>query len=97
MRTGVGLVMPAVGLALLVAVAGCTEPEPLYCDPQTPCTKSGYTCMFSRRTCILGGDLALPDGPAAQPDGQSEGGTTEGGAAADGAPDHTAAPDGGSG
>ncbi len=51
--TGV-MVVPV--LFLLPALTGCTEPEPLYCDAEHPCTLPGYTCMYSRRTCIFKGN-----------------------------------------
>lgn len=39
-------------LALFSMLAGCTEPEPLYCDPEHPCLQLGYTCKYSLRTCV---------------------------------------------
>ena len=69
------------------ALCGCTEPEPLYCDPEHPCNQPGYSCDYSRRTCVLndsedlggspdmiGPDQAAPDAGAdkgPQPDTQA--------------------------
>ena len=74
---GVMVVLPV--LLLLPALCGCTEPEPLYCDAEHPCTQAGYTCMYSRRTCIFKG-------------GQDSGGDTGGGGADQLLPD-TVGPD----
>ena len=54
--TGVMVIVPLLVLALVPVLGGCTEPEPLYCDAEHPCTQTGYTCMYSRRTCIFKGD-----------------------------------------
>ncbi len=53
-KTGMGAVVLAV--ALSPALPGCTEPEPLYCDAEHPCSQVGYSCDYSRRTCVAHGD-----------------------------------------
>ena len=52
--TGVMIVLPLVLLVPLLD--GCVEPEPLYCDEEHPCRQLGYSCMYTRRTCIFTGD-----------------------------------------
>lgn len=84
-KTGAGAL--ALVVVSMPALCGCTEPEPLYCDPEHPCNRPGYSCDYSRRTCVaddsedLGGvpdrggpDQAAPDASAdqgPQPDTQA--------------------------